>query len=331
MNENNPLNNSALSSGVNQQLEMSRNVHDLKGIDNLRKAAQSGDKEALTEAAKQFEAIFVQMMLKSMRKAQDSMADKDSPFNSQQVKFYREMHDQQLAVDLSANGNMGIAEIIVQQFSPGENGFMPASAIRENANLAGMVRQVSNHTASTTNSNKEDAPATKQAAFKSPSDFVEQLLPAAREVADKLGVDAKALIAQAAVETGWGKYVIHNGQGKNSHNLFGIKADKNWQGDSTSINTIEFDSGIAKQQKAAFRSYDSFGDALKDYLSFVSDNPRYKNAVENAADTQTYFDELQKSGYATDPQYSDKIMSVLNSDTFKSALSSAMQVMVDKL
>lgn len=332
MNDSNSLSSSSFSSGMNQQLEMSRNVNDLKGLDGLRKAALSGDEKALTEAAQQFEAIFVQMMLKSMRKAQDAMADKDSPFNSQQVKFYRDMHDQQLSVDLSARGNMGIADIIVQQLSPNKEGFMPASAIRDNANLAGMVRQAS---ASQPSGKAEPASdvsgPSKLPVFSSPSDFVQKLLPAAQEIADSLGIDAKALIAQAAVETGWGKYVIHDGQGKNSHNLFGIKADKNWQGDSTSIATVEFKDGVATRQKAAFRSYDSFTDGLKDYLSFVNDNPRYKNAVNSAADAQTYFGELQKAGYATDPQYADKIMSVLNSDTFKAAISTGINKLVDSL
>ena len=88
-------------------LELSRNANDIKGLDELRRAAQSGDSKALDEAAKQFEAIFVQMMLKSMRKAQDVMADKDSPFNSEQVKFYRDMHDTQIASDLASNGSIG--------------------------------------------------------------------------------------------------------------------------------------------------------------------------------------------------------------------------------
>lgn len=311
---------------MNHQLEMSRNVHDIKGIDKLRQAAQSGDAGALEEAAKQFEAIFMQMMLKSMRKAQDALADKDSPFNSQQVQFYRDMHDQQLATDLSTRGGVGIADIIVQQLSPGKDGFMPAAAIRENANLANMTRQASidfsdastpgNRATSDTRANE----ASKHAAFASPSDFIEKLLPEAKKFAQELGLNAEALLAQAAVETGWGRYMIHNGNGDNSHNLFGIKADKRWAGDSTAINTVEFDQGIAKQQKASFRSYDSFTDALKDYVSFVTDNPRYQQALEKAADPKAYFGALQEAGYATDPQYAKKVMSVLNSDTLKSAL-----------
>ncbi|GAA6185365.1 MULTISPECIES: flagellar assembly peptidoglycan hydrolase FlgJ [Alteromonadaceae] len=313
-----------MNNHIDQQLELSRNVHDLKGIDNLRQAAQRGDKQALDEAAKQFEAIFVQMMLKSMRKAQDALADKDSPFNSQQVKFYRDMHDQQLAVDLSSRGGVGIADLIVQQLSPGENGFMPASAVRENANLHNMVRQASMEYSSTQNDSAAVQPsqnATKQSAFASPSEFMQTLLPHAQEIAQKIGIDPKALLAQAAVETGWGQYMIHTGSGQNTHNLFGIKADNRWQGETTAINTVEFEQGVAKQQKAQFRTYDSFADGLNDYVSFVADNPRYQQALENVKDPQAYFSALQSAGYATDPQYANKILSVLNSDTFKSALS----------
>ncbi|MDO6691763.1 flagellar assembly peptidoglycan hydrolase FlgJ [Aliiglaciecola sp. 3_MG-2023] len=328
-----------MNNHIDQQLEMSRNVHDFKGIDSLRQAAQSGDKQALDEAAKQFEAIFVQMMLKSMRKAQDALADKESPFNSQQVKFYRDMHDQQLAVDLSSRGGVGIAELIVQQLSPGENGFMPASAVRDNANLMNMVHQrakeyaaplshndplQTNQSVMQQNSAMQNAPkqsATKQSAFASPSEFMQTLLPHAQEIAQKMGIDPKALLAQAAVETGWGQYMIHTGSGQNTHNLFGIKADNRWQGETTAINTVEFDQGVAKQQKAQFRTYDSFADGLKDYVSFVTDNPRYQQALENVNDPEAYFSALQTAGYATDPQYANKILSVLNSDTFKSAFS----------
>lgn len=319
------------SNYIDSQLEMSRNVHNVSGLDSLRRAAQSGDKKALEEAAKQFEAIFVQMMLKSMRKAQEALADKDSPFNSQQVKFYRDMHDQQLAVDLSSKGNIGIADLIVQQLSIGEEGFMPASAIRSDGNLSDLTRKLSEGQAIGQASTQNDAPktdtqnnqsgATKQSAFPSPSAFVAKLLPHVQEFAEQLGLDPKALLAQAAVETGWGKFMIHNAQGTNSHNLFGIKADKRWQGDSAAINTIEFDQGVAKQQKAAFRSYESFNAALQDYVSFVSENPRYQPAMQNTSDPKAYFTALQKAGYATDPNYADKVLSVLNSDTLKSAFS----------
>ena len=300
---------------IQSQLEMSRNFHDVKGIDNLRRAAQSGDQNALKEAAKQFEAIFVQMMLKSMRKATDALADENNPFNSQQVKFYRDMHDQQLAVDMSTNGNMGLADLIVQQFSPGQNGFMPGSAVRNDGNLQQINAAGASGKNTRTGQDEAVKPPSKQAAFQSPADFIQKLLPFAEKVAQELGINPKALVAQAAVETGWGKYMIHSGAGQNSHNLFGIKAGKDWQGEKHSIDTLEYKSGIAKPQKAAFRAYESFADSLQDYVSFVKNNPRYRGAIEQAENPQAYFAELQRAGYATDPKYADKIMSVMQSPT----------------
>ncbi|MCC2615090.1 flagellar assembly peptidoglycan hydrolase FlgJ [Aestuariibacter halophilus] len=301
---------------VKDKLSLSRNYHDVKGLDNLRKAAQSGDTAAIKEAASQFEAIFVQMMLKSMRKAQDAMADKDSPFNSEQVKFYRDMHDQQLAVDLSANGNMGLADLIVQQLSPQTEGVTPASVIRNDGNLSGINR----HTrAMVSRAQEAVVPAGRQAAFDSIESFVATLLPAAQEAAQQLGIEPRALVAQAAVETGWGQHMIHDGKGQNTHNLFGIKASRDWQGDKTAINTVEFDGDVARSEQAAFRHYGSFGEALQDYVDFVKGHPRYQAALQQATDPKAYFNELQRAGYATDPSYADKVMAVFNSDALQGA------------
>ena len=323
-----------LSSNAKSQLEMSRSVHDLGSLDTLRAAAKSGDQGALEEAAKQFEAIFVQMLLISMRKAQDSMADKDSPFNSEQVKFYRDMHDQQLATDLSTNGSIGLADVIVQQMSL-NNGVMPASAVRNDANLsmlnqnaklraAFLGKQMNDLAPSNKDAIKSDqvnvqAP-TKKAAFDSPKEFITSLYPQAQAAAERLGISAKALIAQAAVETGWGKFMIHQGDGNNAHNLFGIKADKRWDGKKTSIDTLEFDNNLPKKQTAAFRTYNNFAESLHDYVDFVSANPRYQQALEKTAAPEEYFNELQRAGYATDPNYADKIMSVYNSSTMSDLL-----------
>ncbi|MBT1450801.1 flagellar assembly peptidoglycan hydrolase FlgJ [Glaciecola sp. XM2] len=313
-----------LSANMKSKLEMSRSVHDLGSLDTLREAAKSGDDGALEEAAKQFEAIFVQMLLKSMRKAQDAMADKDSPFNSDQVKFYRDMHDQQLATDLSTKGSIGLADVIVQQMSINK-GVMPASAVRSDADLsilnrnAVMMRQNAENIIAPAPS-EGAMPATKQAAFESPASFISALYPKAKEAAQRLGIEAKALIAQAAVETGWGKYMIHQGDGNNAHNLFGIKADKRWDGDKAVVDTIEFTNNIPKKQQAAFRSYDSFEASLNDYVDFVSSSPRYQQAIENTAQPHDYFKALQQAGYATDPKYADKIMSVYNSRTMSDLL-----------
>lgn len=303
------------NSNVKSQLEMSRSVHDAGSINSLREAANSGDEGALEEAAKQFEAIFVQMLFKSMRKAQEAIADKDSPFNSDQVKFYRDMHDQQLATDMSTNGSIGLADVIVQQMSINKD-VMPAGAVRSDGNLSVLNRQqvmlrqrneqaLFGDVENTTNTNK-------QAAFKSPQEFVELLYPQAIEAAEKLNIDPKALLAQAAVETGWGKFVIHQQDGASSHNLFGIKADNRWQGDKAVVDTLEYVNNIPEKQQASFRSYSDFGDSLNDYIHFVQSNPRYEQALEKTQSPHQYFKELQQAGYATDPAYAEKVMSVYN-------------------
>lgn len=303
-------------------LELSRNANDIKGLDTLRRAAQSGDSKALDEAAKQFEAIFVQMMLKSMRKAQDVMMDKDSPFNSEQVKFYRDMHDTQIASDLASNGSIGLAEIIVRQLGKTGDGYMPAGALRNDGNLANINRNAIVSTQKAQDEVLGNQPiktfqSFKTAAFDDAQAFIEQLYPAALSAAEKLGIDPKALLAQAAIETGWGQHMIHNTSGQNTHNLFGIKADRRWQGDRAMVDTIEFDQGVAATKKAPFRVYNSFADSMQDYVSFVQQNSRYEDAVKQSQSPQNYFSELQKAGYATDPNYADKVISVFEGEQFK--------------
>lgn len=309
-----------LTSANKSQLEMSRNYHDMGSVNKLREAAQSGDSGALEEAAKQFEAIFVQMMLKSMRQAQDALADKDSPFSTEQVKFYREMHDKQLATDLSTNGSIGLAEVIMQQMGPG-NGVTPASAVRSDGNLSVLNRhnvaavQNAQDRVLGTNNDNVSSGASKEAAFASPQEFVKALYPHAVEAAKGLNLDPKALIAQAAVETGWGKSVIHKNDGENSHNLFGIKADKRWDGEKATVDTLEFVNNVPEKQQASFRSYGSFTHSMEDYVDFIKSNPRYEEATQKTETPADYFKALQDAGYATDPKYAEKVMSVFNGNT----------------
>jgi flagellar protein FlgJ len=301
------------------QLEMSRSVYDLNASSKLKEAALSGDPEAIEEAAKQFEAVFVKMLLKSMRQAQEALADKDSPFNSDQVKYYRDMHDQQMAVDLSTSGNIGLAEVIVQQMSI-NNGTMPASAIRNDGNLSSINRQQVIARQRSEQALFGDMSTNKRAGFDSPEAFVESLYPYAQAAAEKLNIDPKALLAQAAVETGWGKYIIHQQDGASSHNLFGIKADSRWQGDKAVVDTLEYVNDVPEKQQAAFRSYQDFNKSLDDYVNFIQSNPRYENATNNTQSVDQYFKELQQAGYATDPAYAEKVMSVYNGELLNGLL-----------
>lgn len=304
-------------------LEMARNVHDMSSINTLRQAAKSGDKGALEEAAKQFEGIFVQMMLKSMRQAQDVLADKDSPFNSQQVTFYRDMHDKQLATELATNSSLGLADVIVQQFGGSED-FMPADALRNDGNLAALQANPSLRTATVdakpvVAKSADINTASKQAGFESPKDFVQTLYPIAREAAAELNLAPKALLAQAAVETGWGKFVMHQ-DGNSAHNLFGIKADKRWEGDSVSVPTLEYKDGTAHKEQAQFRRYDSYAASMQDYVDFIQSNSRYEHAISQTHDPKQYFNALQQAGYATDPNYANKVLKVMDSDVFNESI-----------
>ncbi|AWL12572.1 Peptidoglycan hydrolase FlgJ [Saliniradius amylolyticus] len=300
---------------TSDQLNQAQNVYDLKSLNNLRQAALEGNDKALDQAAKQFESIFLGMMLKSMRDANAVLEDDDSPLNSRQVKYYQDMYDKQLASDLSSKGSVGLADLIVQQLGNPE-GYTPASFVRDDGNLSSMNRNRLEATeqAQARVLGPRSQPAHKDSAFASPDEFVAALLPQAEKVADKLGLDPKALVAQAALETGWGQHMIHMGPGKNSHNLFGIKADNGWKGDKAVVNTLEFDNGVASTQKAPFRAYGSFAESFEDYAQFVEQNPRYAKAVRMSDNPEAYFHELQKAGYATDPDYANKVLKVLNSD-----------------
>lgn len=337
-----------LSAHAKSQLEMSRSVYDLSSTNVMREGAHSEDEAvrdaSLEEAAKQFEAIFVQMMLQSMRKAQEALADEDSPFNSEQVKYFRDMHDKQLASDLASNGSIGLAEVILQQLGNDKN-VTPASILRNDGNLD--TRRMVANAAPANNANNANGVnglsslnsanfegtvskiaepnntkgmVTKQAAFDSPQDFIASLYPQAKAAAERLGISAKALISQAAVETGWGKYMIHKSDGNNAHNLFGIKADRRWQGDKAQVSTIEYVNDLPEKQQAAFRAYNTFADSLQDYVDFIQSNPRYEQALKHTQEPAQYFEHLQRAGYATDPSYADKVMSVFNSKTMSEIL-----------
>ena len=148
--------------------------------------------------------------------------------------------------------------------------------------------------------------------FASPEDFVERLLPIARETAGELGVDPRVLVAQAALETGWGKAVIQREDGSSSNNLFGIKADSRWSGDRVHANTLEYEDGLVVRKREPFRAYDSYADSFRDYLAFLRDNPRYGEALNRTGDPRGFMQALQQAGYATDPAYANKILAILD-------------------
>ncbi len=147
-------------------------------------------------------------------------------------------------------------------------------------------------------------------AFSSADQFVNTMLPMAREAAARIGVDPRYLVAQAALETGWGKSVMRAQDGSSSHNLFGIKAGSSWQGGSARAITSEFRDGQMVKETAQFRSYDSYKDSFHDLVTLLQTNNRYQDVVKSADNPEQFVRELQKAGYATDPDYASKISQI---------------------
>ena len=298
---------------------------DFNGFSDLRRQARKDPEAALRTVAKQFEAIFLQMALKSMRQA--SMGD--PIFDSSQSEVYRDMFDKQLSLTMSENKGLGLSDALIRQLR-GSLPKPPDSAVTSTeyaepfdiANVSSVTRPAK--AVAVMAPVKVALPpvaAVKEInhlEIESPEDFVKQVWPYAQETAKELGVDPRVLIAQAALETGWGKYISQDHKGNSSFNMFNIKADQRWDGDKVTISTIEFSNGIPRREKAQFRAYNSIQDSFNDYADFVKSNPRYKPALEQAANSEQYIDELHQAGYATDPEYSDKIKNILQRDIFES-------------
>jgi flagellar protein FlgJ len=268
---------------------------DPQGLTALRRDVRSQTPTAVRETAKQFESLFTTMMLKSMRQA----TPKDSLFGSDQQDFYQDMFDQQLATQLSKGKGLGLADMLVQQLMRGGVGG-PAGTDPAGMPALGAAP-------GTPASGKPTAanwpPATRE-------DFVQALLPAATAAGQKLGVDPSTLIAHAALETGWGKSMPRAADGSCSFNLFGIKAGGSWTGAQAIAPTTEFVSGQAQRQQASFRAYASPEACMQDYASLLSASPRYAAALGTGGDAGAFAGALQRGGYATDPDYANKLASV---------------------
>lgn len=325
------------------QVENKVNYHDLTGLAQLKHSSGGDDDAALKQAAKQFESIFMGMLLSSMRKANEVFED-DGVLNSNATKFYQDMYDKQLSTELSEKGSLGLADLLVQQLRPTKGKTTPASMLK----LPTEAAAVPDKTASADTSVPVVAPVKKIAevaqpivtkapqvitetlasepdpdnedwSFESPGEFIQKLMPAAKQAAQKLGLEPLALLAQAALETGWGQRTFKTADGNNSFNFFGIKAHNSWQGDVAVVDTLEYRQGVAQKEKAKFRAYESPEQSLGDYVDFIKSNPRYQQAVAMADNPKAYFQQLQAAGYATDPNYAQKILAVFNSETFKQA------------
>ncbi len=259
---------------------------DTQSLDKLRLQAKQTPDQALRVAAQQFETVFLNMMLKSMREA----TPQDGMFDSEQTKMFTGMLDQQLAQSMSARG-VGLAEMMVKQLTRSQSG------------------PTVNPTQTTT-ATISAVPSVYKADVQ--QSFVDKLSSHAESASRTTGVPAHLILGQAALESGWGKREIKMADGSDSYNLFGIKAGKDWNGKVAEVTTTEYENGVASKQVERFRAYSSYTEAFQDYAKLLSDNPRYADVL-NKGDSQMFAQALQKSGYATDPRYADKLVSVIGS------------------
>lgn len=274
---------------------MTAAITDFSQYAELRRGADTSDPQVLKEVAGQFEALFVQTMLKNMRDT--SLAD---PIfgQSEQHEMYQDMLDQQYALEMSSGRGIGLAEMLVRQL-----GGDPSDVVNS--------EEYEMRTMTAT----EPSPA-----WSEPQQFVRDIWPHAKAAAERLKVAPEGLLAQAALETGWGKHVMRNNEGVLSFNLFGIKATGSWDGPTATRPTIEFRDGLGERQVARFRAYPDVEATFNDYVQVVGTQPRFDAVRNHGEDTSAFAEALQKSGYATDPAYADKIKAIINSDTMQSAL-----------
>ncbi len=271
---------------------------DARGLDALRLQAKNNPDQALKGAAQQFEAVFLHTLLKSMRDA----SPQDGPMDSDQTRAYTAMLDQQLAQSLSAKG-IGLADVMLRQLArnraasaavpPADAANAAAAPAAQQAKSAALVREP-----------KPEAIARGQ-------DFLSRMKDHAVEASNATGIPARFLLGQAALESGWGKHEIKGADGSQSFNLFGIKAGRNWTGPTVQAMTTEYVNGEPRKVLQTFRAYGSYAEAFQDYANLMQGNRRYA-AVLRQTDSVAFAQGLQRAGYATDPQYADKLTRILN-------------------
>jgi flagellar protein FlgJ len=266
---------------------------DINGLAALKKDPSSP--QAISAVAEQVEALFLQMMLKSMRDATSALET-----DSNEMGMYQDMFDKQVALSISQHADLGIGRLLKRQLQ-GKTGAAGATALPGGARLGG-------------------AHLGAAAAAPTPAEFVDRLMPPIRRAASALGLNPMGLLAQAALETGWGQRMPRNADGSPSFNMFGIKAGDGWSGARATADSMEVSNGVAKLTRTQFRAYGSIEESVNDFASLLKNSPRYREVAAAGSDVQAYIDGIGKSGYATDPEYANKLNQILHGDTLKAAL-----------
>lgn len=286
---------------------------DIQSLERIKTDEENG----IRAAAQQFESLFIGMMLKGMRDAGAAFAE-GNPLSSPELTMHQEMLDQQWAIHMAESGGIGLAPIIEAQLRGDRGPAVPGAPVE---GLPVPERRQAVHPgyqAPTASGDAGDGALRahnrgfKKASYESREAFVETLLPELERALEGRGLQPHAVLAQSALETGWGQHIIHRPDGTSSHNLFGIKAGGSWQGDRVEVRTLEVIDGRPEVQKAEFRSYPSVRAAVEDYLRLLESDDRYRDVLQSR-DGDGFANALQQSGYATDPRYGHKIKAVLGS------------------
>ncbi|HTC44486.1 MAG TPA: flagellar assembly peptidoglycan hydrolase FlgJ [Steroidobacteraceae bacterium] len=272
---------------------------DFSGLKALKLAAAKNDPSAVRKVAQQFEAMFTRMMLKSMRDAVGT----DPIFGSEEEKTYQGMYDDQLSLQLSKGRGLGLADMLVKQLQRLSGAAAGAGAASNPPTPAPSVTSGS----APSPTGKSTLPAASTA---TQQNFIQGLWPQAQQAGQQLGVAPSNLIAQAALETNWGRNLPHDGTGHTSNNLFGVKATGSWEGASVQAQTTEVTAQGSSSELAPFRSYADATQSFQDYVSILRNNPRYAAALNTGADARAFATGLQRGGYATDPDYARKVSAV---------------------
>jgi flagellar protein FlgJ len=310
---------------------------DANSLNGLKNAAKENSPEAIKGVAKQFEAIFMNMMLKSMREA----SPQDNPFDNEQSRTFTSMLDQQLSSNLASKG-LGLADVLARQLSQGNNPVnntmeqavtdAPSASTSDSKTNAIINNPLSPSNNKATNnlpdlkalidyknspsetsliSNKVDDRLSTDSA----TVFKNRMTKHAEEASRTTGVPAHLMLGQAALESGWGKRELKGADGTPSNNLFGIKASGNWDGKVIEATTTEYVHGVKQKRIEKFRAYDSYTDSFKDFANMMSNNPRYNKVMANLDSVNSYAQAMQNAGYATDPNYASKLANVIQKVT----------------
>ena len=291
-------------------------VFDINGLIALKRQAKENDPQALKAAARQFEAVFLQMVLKSMRDA----TPHEGMFDSDQTRMYESLLDQQLAQVLATRGSTGLAAMIEKQLSrtdedpmPAEGGLplnAPERSLPLNAPPTGMPLPPALTPQSFPLSPDAYAPQSGTADPGGAKEFVAKVWPYALDASRTTGIPASFLVAHAALETGWGRSEPRLADGRSSFNLFGIKAGRSWPGAVAESATTEYVDGVPRRQTEKFRAYGSYAESFRDYANLLASNRRY-SAVIGVRDAAGFARGLQKAGFATDPEYGAKLERII--------------------